>query len=169
MAFPIISQSGTFVIMDESTLMQHYPPKATVYIKDHSWYCTFYCCLVAKSYQTLLLPHGLYSPPGSSVHGIFQARILERVATSYFKGFPWSRDWACLSCIGRWVLTTEPPGKSFYILWVWANLWCVSTLICSVVSLPWKYSVPPHPSHPITSVNCWSFYCLQSFVFQSVT
>ena len=26
-------------------------------------------------------PHGLYSPPGSSVRGIFQARILEWVAT----------------------------------------------------------------------------------------
>ena len=27
-----------------------------------------------------------YSPPGSSVHGIFQARILEWVAISFFKG-----------------------------------------------------------------------------------
>ena len=26
------------------------------------------------------------NPPGSSVHGIFQARILERVATSYSRG-----------------------------------------------------------------------------------
>ena len=85
-AFPIINQSGTFVIMDECMLMQHYPPKAIVYIKDDSWYCTFYCCLVAKSHQTLLLPYGLHSPPGSSVHGIFQARILERVAISFFRG-----------------------------------------------------------------------------------
>ena len=33
-----------------------------------------------------LPPHGLYSPPGSSVHGILQARILEWVA------FPTSGD-----------------------------------------------------------------------------
>ena len=26
------------------------------------------------------------SPPGSSVHGIFQAKVLERVAISYFRG-----------------------------------------------------------------------------------
>ena len=35
--------------------------------------------LVAKSCLTLLQPHG-HSPPGSSVHGISQARILESVA-----------------------------------------------------------------------------------------
>ena len=30
-----------------------------------------------------LQPHGLYSAPGSSVHGILQARILEWVAISF--------------------------------------------------------------------------------------
>ena len=39
------------------------------------------------------------SPPGSSVHGIFQARILEQVAISYYRGSSWSRDWTCVSCI----------------------------------------------------------------------
>ena len=29
-----------------------------------------------------------YSPPGSSVLGIFQARILELIAISYFKDLP---------------------------------------------------------------------------------
>ena len=29
-----------------------------------------------------------YSPPGSSVHGIFQARILEQIAISYSKDLP---------------------------------------------------------------------------------
>ena len=33
-----------------------------------------------------LQPHGLYSPTGSSVHGIFQAGILEQVAISYSRG-----------------------------------------------------------------------------------
>ena len=37
------------------------------------------------------------SPPGSSVHGIFQARILEQVSISFFKGsFP-PRDRTCIS------------------------------------------------------------------------
>ena len=32
------------------------------------------------------------SPPGSSIHGIFQARILEWVAISFSRGSFWSRD-----------------------------------------------------------------------------
>ena len=57
------------------------------------------------------------SPPGSSVHGIFQARILEWVAISHLQGIfltqgskklllwllPWQAD----------SFTTEPPGKPF--------------------------------------------------------
>ena len=39
---------------------------------------------VAKSYLTLRDPMDC-SPPGSSVHGIFQARILEWVAISFSK------------------------------------------------------------------------------------
>ena len=35
-----------------------------------------------------LQPQGLYSPPGSSVHEIFQARILEWVAISYSRVLP---------------------------------------------------------------------------------
>ena len=44
------------------------------------------------------------SPPGSSVHGILQARILECVAILFSRGSSWLRDWTWLSCI-------EPPGK----------------------------------------------------------
>ena len=50
------------------------------------------------------------SPPGSSVHGIFQARILEWVAISSSKGSSWPRDWthvSCISCTGRQVLYHE--------------------------------------------------------------
>ena len=50
-----------------------------------------------------------YSPPGSSVHGIFQTRILEWESS-------WPSDWTCISCascIGRWILyhcaTWEAP------------------------------------------------------------
>ena len=44
------------------------------------------CCLIAESYPTPLRPHGLYSPPGYSVHGISQARILEWVAIFSSRG-----------------------------------------------------------------------------------
>ena len=39
-----------------------------------------------------LWPHGLYSPPGSSVHGILQARISEWVATPSSRGSSRPRD-----------------------------------------------------------------------------
>ena len=47
----------------------------------------FCCCLVAKSCPSLLWPHELYSPPGSSVHEISQARILRWVAISFSREF----------------------------------------------------------------------------------
>ena len=40
-----------------------------------------------------------YSPPGSSVHGSLQARILEWVSSSLFRGSSWPRDWTQVSCI----------------------------------------------------------------------
>ena len=46
-----------------------------------------YCCLVAKLCLTLSDPMD-GSPPGSSVHGFSQARILEWVATSFSREFP---------------------------------------------------------------------------------
>ena len=61
-------------------------------------------CSVAQSSLTLLQPHG---PPGSSVHGVSQARILERVAISYFMGSFQPRGQthvSCISCIGRRIL-----------------------------------------------------------------
>ena len=46
-------------------------------------------------------------PPGSSVRGIFQARILEHVAISFSKESSQPRDWtrvSCVSCTSRQVL-----------------------------------------------------------------
>ena len=44
------------------------------------------------------------SVPGSSIHGISQARILEWVATAFSKGSSGPRDQTRTSCIGRWIL-----------------------------------------------------------------
>ena len=43
------------------------------------------------------------SPPSSSVHGIFQAKLLDWVATSYPRGSSRSWNWS-ISCIGRLIL-----------------------------------------------------------------
>ena len=52
------------------------------------------------------------SLPGSSVHGIFQPRILDWVAISFFRGSSWSRNRAQVSWIAGEFFTSEPPGKS---------------------------------------------------------
>ena len=44
------------------------------------------------------------SLPGSSIHGISQARILEWVAISFSRGSPQSRNRTFLFCIGRQIL-----------------------------------------------------------------
>ena len=48
------------------------------------------------------------SPPGSSVHGILQARIQEWVAISFFRGSSQTRDRTHVSCIAGGFLSTEP-------------------------------------------------------------
>jgi len=63
-------------------------------------------CVHAQSFLTLRDPTDC-SPPGSSVHGIFQARILEWVAISSSRGPSQPRKQtylSCVSCIARWTL-----------------------------------------------------------------
>ena len=47
------------------------------------------------------------STPGSSVHGISQARTLEWAVISFFRGFSPPTDCTHISCIGRQILYTE--------------------------------------------------------------
>ena len=57
-----------------------------------------YCMLVAQSRLTLCDPVDC-SPPGSSVHGILQARVLERVAMPFSRGSFWPRERTQILCI----------------------------------------------------------------------
>ena len=47
------------------------------------------------------------SPPGSSIHGILQARIMEWVAIPFSRGSFQVRDWSRLSC----------PAGRFFTIW----------------------------------------------------
>ena len=51
------------------------------------------------------------SLPGSSVHRMFQARILEWVAISFSRGTSWPRDQTWVSYIAVRFFITDPPGK----------------------------------------------------------
>ena len=57
------------------------------------------------------------SPQGSSVHGIFQARILECVAISSSRGSSQPRDQthiSCVSCIGRQIIYHWATGEAIF-------------------------------------------------------
>ena len=57
------------------------------------------------------------NPPGSSVHGIFKARILEWVANSSSRRSSWLRDRihiSCVCCIISGFFTAESLGKPPY-------------------------------------------------------
>ena len=73
-------------------------------LKLHSlWVCVRW---VTESCLTLCDPTDC-SPPGSSVHGILQARVLQQVAISSSRGSSRPRDGTCvfcISCIGRQIL-----------------------------------------------------------------
>ena len=54
------------------------------------------------------------NPPGSSVHRILQARIMEWVAIPSAGGSYQPRAWTCVSygsCTADGFFTAEPPGK----------------------------------------------------------
>ena len=57
------------------------------------------------------------SLPGSSLHGISQARILEWVAISSSRGSPWHRDRTHVSCISRQILCCRATWEAFIILY----------------------------------------------------
>ena len=79
-----------------------------------------YLCMCDESPQLfLILCNSMnYYPPGSSVHGILQARILGWVAMPSSRESSRPRDWTHVSsgsCLAGRFFTAEPPGKTSYI------------------------------------------------------
>ena len=95
--------AGLFTIA--KTRKQSKCPSTEEWIKKMWYMYTMeYCsCLVTKSCLTLRCVSDC-SPPGSSVCGIYQARILEWVAIFFSKGSSQLQDQTHVSCIGRQIL-----------------------------------------------------------------
>ena len=68
------------------------------------------------------------SPPGSSVHGISQARILEWVAIFFSRGSSWPRDWTLVSCL---------EGEFFYH---WAIREALTSLTLLEIKKYWGFN-----------------------------
>ena len=76
----------------------------------------FICeCSVTQSCLTPCDPMD-WSLPGTSIHGILQARMLECVAISFSRGSSQPRDLIrvfCVSCIGRWFFTPRATWEAY--------------------------------------------------------
>ena len=96
------------------------------------------------------------SPPGSSVHGILQAKILEWVAISFSRGSFWPRDWThnyCKYCaLQADTLPSEPPPSCSFKASPWSN---------TLVAPPCLYNEGQTPQ--------WSIQTLNSLAFPSVS
>ena len=97
------------------------------------------------------------SPPSSSVHGLFQARILEQVAISSSRGSSWPRDWTRVSCISSCI-----DRQILYHCAIWEAhdylYWC--SLFFRVYT---NYSLVL-PNFNLKNF-CWDFFYKAEFLF----
>ena len=118
-------------------------------------------CMCAQSCPTLCNPMDC-SPPGSSFHGISQARILEWVPISSFRGSSQPRDRtniSCSSCIHRQIFfhcTTWGAPKKLY------TVTKRPTVVAGTVSVQLR-SLWPYGSPADISRTSKGFLCLSSW------
>ena len=77
--------------------------------------CAYTCVLITQSYPTLCIPMDC-SPPGSSVHGILQARILEWVTMPSTGGRPIPR-----TSLKFWILFSASERGAFSLCRAWEH------------------------------------------------
>ena len=129
------------------------------------------CWLVAQSCPTLCHPMDC-SSPGSSIHGVSQARRLEWVAISFSRGSFWPRDWTHISCLAGRLFTTKPPGKPSKIMptlkykwekhaW-WTGIWKNKEYVKKYLA----FCGLPHPMHAKSLQSCPTLWDLWTVAYQ---
>ena len=120
--------------------------------------------------------------PGSSVHWILQARILEWVAIPFFRGSSWPRDWIWVACnAGRFFTVwatrkahkytpqNKKPNSSH---WPIPAALLTSSHPLSHCTFPFSHTGFPaaletHQAHSTGPLHCL-FFCLKCFLCGSV-
>ena len=127
-------------------------------------------CVRAKSLSPVRLCDPMdCSLPGSSVRGIFWARILEWVAMLSSRGSSQPRNWTQVFSIASRFFTTEPPGKSTDTSVQFSSVSQPCPTLCDLMNrstpgLPVHHQLPEftqthvhrvsdaiQPSHPLSS------------------
>ena len=93
------------------------------------------------------------SPPGSSVHGILQARVLEWIATSFSRGSSWSKDQTQVSCIAGGFFTIWATGKTNS-----ATINIRIHLCFRLILFSWFWALNLAEGH-------WFIGCMHTFIF----
>ena len=99
--------------------------------------CVCVCVLVTQWYLILCDPMNC-SPPGSSVHGILQARILEWVAMTFSRGSSRPRDQTWVSSIA---------GR-FFTIWTTSHIPVLTYFVTGSLYLLTPLTQFAHPLHP---------------------
>ena len=99
-------------------------------------------CFISPPCLTLLQPHGL---PGSSVHGILQAKVLEWVAVPYYRELSRPKDE---------IQVSRAAGR-FFTIWgtredltQWINMCNYLKYLCPTPPHPFHTHQPWHSQHP---------------------
>ena len=100
-------------------------------------------CIITQSCLTLCDPLDC-SPPGSSVHGILQARISGWVAYPFSSGSSQPRDWTQVFCIAGGFFTSWATREALIIV-ACCNIMCFVIQLCLTLCDPMDCS-PPDPS-----------------------
>ena len=96
------------------------------------------------------------SPPGFSVHGILQARILEWVATSFSRGSSWPTDWTLVSCIASGCFTVFCIASGCFTVWATREAHSQSRLLVfPVVMESWTIKTAECQKLDAFKLWCW--------------
>ena len=119
-----------------------------IFFNIHYNFYTHHCFVELLSCIWLFCNPTDCSLPGSSVHGISQAKVLEWLAIAFSRGFFQPRDQTHISCIGKWILyqwaAREIPLNSYMLL----------LLLLEVASVVF-HSVRPHGQQPTRLPRPW--------------
>ena len=117
------------------------------------------------------------SLPGSSIHGIFQARVLEWIAISFSRRSSRSRDWTWVSrivgrCFTDWATREVHNIWEEYII-LNAILYKVLSLgifwiTCKGGTMCWENSVLYYQYVPLNYMHVWIFYWSSSIWMSSI-
>ena len=131
-------------------------------------FCRF-CVLSHFSHVWFFVTPIDYSPLGSSVHEILQARLLEWVAMPFSGGSSQARDWTYVSCVSCKTWHSLPRNVSLILHELYRSVYYIKTATCllpclledlqlqfsSSLTTPSKFSLKSQVLH-----LTWSFLSL---------